>query len=123
MATILIVEDNPQNMKLETFLLESGGHTIFQANDADSGLQLAASNRPDLVLMDIQLPGMDGLEAARRLKADPLTADIVIYALTAFAMKGDEERIREAGCDGYISKPIRHREFLDTVNRALEGGT
>ncbi|NNM82111.1 MAG: response regulator [Burkholderiales bacterium] len=122
MASILIVEDNPQNMKLETFLLESDGHTVFQANDAVSGLQLAASRRPDLVLMDIQLPGMDGLEAARRLKADPLTAGIVIYALTAFAMKGDEERIREAGCDGYISKPIRHREFLDTVKHALGEG-
>ena len=121
MATILIVEDNPRNMKLGAFLLESAGHRVLQAGDAASGIDIVRSGRPDLVLMGIQLPGMDGLSATRALKGDPLAASAPIYALTAFAMKGDEERMREAGCDGYIAKPIRHRYFLETVGRAFGG--
>jgi two-component system cell cycle response regulator DivK len=119
MARILIVEDNPQNMKLAVLVLERAGHEILQANDAVTGIGLAKSCRPDLVLMDIQLPGMDGLTATRTLKSEASTAYIKIIALTAFAMKGDEKKMLEAGCDGYVSKPIRHNEFLKTVVTAL----
>ena len=115
MARVVIVEDNPANMKLARFLLESAGHTVLSAVDAESGLTLARSERPDLILMDIQLPGMDGLEAIRLLKHDDATRVIPVIALTALAMKGDEERIRAAGCDGYIAKPIRYQEFLATI--------
>jgi two-component system cell cycle response regulator DivK len=120
-ATILVVEDNPANMTLSVFLLESAGHKVLMATDAEGGLSLARSTSPDLILMDIQLPGMDGLEAIAVLKADDATRDIPVIALTALAMKGDEERIRAAGCDGYIAKPIRYREFLATVAAELEG--
>jgi two-component system cell cycle response regulator DivK len=115
MATILVIEDNVANMTLATFLLESAGHTVLRATDAETGLILARAQRPTLILMDIQLPGMDGLEATASLKRDESTRTIPIIALTAFAMKGDEERIRAAGCDGYIAKPMRYREFLDAV--------
>jgi two-component system, cell cycle response regulator DivK len=119
MATVLVIEDNPANMKLVTFLLESAGRTVLAANDAETGLTLARSRRPDLILMDIQLPGMDGLEATALLKRDEATRDIPVIALTALAMKGDEERIRAAGCDGYIAKPIAYREFLTAVAARL----
>jgi two-component system cell cycle response regulator DivK len=119
MATVLLVEDNPAHMKLATFLLQSVGHTVLVANDAEIGLTLARLARPDLVLMDIQLPGMDGLQATAELKAGIETRDIPVIALTALAMKGDEERIRAAGCDDYIAKPIDYREFLATVARRL----
>jgi two-component system cell cycle response regulator DivK len=115
MATVLVVEDNPANMKLTTFLLESAGHTVLAASDAEAGLTLARERRPALILMDIQLPGMDGLQATALLKQDPGTRDIPVIALTALAMKGDEERIRAAGCDGYVAKPIVYKEFLATV--------
>ena len=115
MATILIVEDNPANMTLAVFLLEQAGHVVLSATDAEIGLGLARDRQPDLILMDIQLPGMDGLEATRLLKAGDTTRAIPVIALTALAMKGDEERIRAAGCDGYVAKPIRYREFLATV--------
>jgi len=115
MATILIVEDNPPNLTLATFLLTSAGHVVISAVDAEAGLMLARAERPDVILMDIQLPGMDGLAATALLKADPLTRAIPVIALTALAMKGDEERIRAAGCDGYIAKPLRYQEFLTTV--------
>lgn len=121
MASILIVEDNPANMKLAAFLLENAGHAVLQAVDAETALQLARAGAPDLILMDVQLPGMDGLEATRRLKADPATRAIKIVALTAFAMPGDEEKIHAAGCDGYIAKPIRYKEFLATVAALLAG--
>ena len=111
MAKILIIEDNVQNMKLAAFLLNSAGHTVIQASHAQGGIAIAR--------MDIQLPGMDGLAATRILKSDALTRDIKIYALTAFAMKGDEEKIYAAGCDGYIPKPIRYQAFLQTVLAAL----
>jgi len=119
MATVLIVEDNPANMTLAVFLLQSAGHAVLTATDAEAGLTLARDEQPDLILMDIQLPGMDGLEATALLKrADPTRA-IPVVALTALAMKGDEERIRAAGCDGYIAKPMRYQEFLAVVTAQL----
>jgi two-component system cell cycle response regulator DivK len=118
--TILLVEDNPSNLKLASFLLEQAGHTVLQAASAEDGLTLAhGEHPPGLILMDIQLPGMDGLEATRRLKADPETHAIPIIALTALAMQGDETRLRAAGCDGYLAKPIQYRNFLAQVNAFL----
>jgi two-component system cell cycle response regulator DivK len=119
MAKVLIVEDNPANMALAVFLLESAGHTVLSATDAEAGLTLARDEHPNLILMDIQLPGMDGLEATALLKRDETTRAIPVIALTALAMKGDEERIRAAGCDGYIAKPMRYQEFLATIAAQL----
>lgn len=119
MATVLVVEDNAANMKLAKFLLESAGHTVVSARDAESGLSLARDGQPNLILMDIQLPRMDGLEATALLKSDDATRAIPVIALTALAMKGDEERIRAAGCDGYIAKPLAYREFLATISAHL----
>ena len=119
MAKVLIVEDNAANMTLAIFLLESAGHTVISATDAEAGLTLARDEQPDLILMDIQLPGMDGLEATALLKSDQATRVIPVIALTALAMKGDEERIRAAGCDGYIAKPMRYQEFLTTIATQL----
>jgi len=119
MATILVVEDNPANMKLAIFLLESAGHRVLSATNAEAGLTLARGAHPSLILMDIQLPGMDGLEAVVLLKQDEATRTIPVIALTALAMKGDEERIRAAGCDAYIAKPMRYQDFLTTVASQL----
>jgi two-component system cell cycle response regulator DivK len=119
MASVLIVEDNADNLKLATFLLQSAGHTVISASNAEAGLALARSDHPELILMDIQLPGMDGLEATGLLKRDEKTRSIPVIALTALAMKGDEERIRAAGCDGYIGKPMRYKEFLAAVTAHL----
>jgi two-component system cell cycle response regulator DivK len=119
MATILLVEDNETNMKLSLFLLESADHTVFTATNAETGLALARERHPDLILMDIQLPGMDGLQATVLLKADAATRDIPVIALTALAMKGDEERIRAAGCDGYIAKPLDYKQFLAMIKAQL----
>ena len=121
MARILIVEDNPANITLAVFLLQSAGHITLRARDAEAGLALARDEQPDLILMDIQLPGMDGLEATRLLKRAGATCAIPVIALTALAMKGDEERIRAAGCDGYIAKPIHYKDFLATVAAQLVG--
>jgi two-component system, cell cycle response regulator DivK len=121
MARVLVIEDNTSNMTLATFLLESAGHMVLGASDAEAGLAIARSDHPDLILMDIQLPNMDGLEATALLKGDASTRAIPVIALTALAMKGDEERIRAAGCDGYIAKPLNYREFLATVASQLEG--
>jgi two-component system, cell cycle response regulator DivK len=115
MAKILIVEDNAPNMTLWVFLLESVGHTTLTATDAEAGMMLARTEQPNLILMDMQLPGMDGLAATRLLKLDQATRAIPVLALTALAMKGDEERIRAAGCDGYIAKPMHYPDFLATV--------
>src|SRR5579864_8546231 len=104
MARILIVEDNPANMKLATLLLSNAGHTALCAVDAETGLMLARAEQPDLILMDIQLPGMDGFAATALLKQDPATAAIPIIALTSMAMKSDLEKSRIAGCNGYIAK-------------------
>jgi two-component system cell cycle response regulator DivK len=119
MATILIVEDNPANMTLAVFLLESAGHRVISATDAEAGLTLAREKQPDLILMDIQLPGMDGLHATVLLKGDDATRGIPVIALTALAMKGDEERIRAAGCDGYIAKPLAYKDFLAVIASQL----
>ncbi len=119
MAKILVVEDNPTNMKLATMLLATAGHDVITAADAEVGVTMARDEQPDLILMDIQLPGMDGLEATRVLKQDEVTRHIPVIALTALAMKGDEERIRAAGCDGYIAKPMRYQEFLASVAAQL----
>ena len=119
MATVLIIEDNPTNMKLSTFLLESADYTVLAATNAETGLTLAREGRPDLILMDIQLPGMDGLKATTVLKADVATRGIPVIALTALAMKGDEERILAAGCDGYIAKPLDYKDFLATIKAVL----
>jgi two-component system cell cycle response regulator DivK len=115
MGRVLVIEDNASNMTLATFLLKSVGHSVLSANDAEAGLTVARAERPDLILMDIQLPGMDGLQATAQLKADLATATIPVIALTALAMKGDEDRIRAAGCDGYIAKPMAYQHFLATV--------
>ena len=115
MASVLIIEDNPANMALAAFLLESAGHAVLRASDAEAGLLVAREQQPDLILMDIQLPGMDGLEATGMLKRNEATSAIPVIALTALAMKGDEQRIRAAGCDGYIAKPMRYQEFLATI--------
>lgn len=121
MAKVLVVEDNPANMTLVILLLELAGHTVVSATDAETGLALARDQLPNLILMDMHLPGMDGLEAAALLKRDAATRAIPVIALTALAMKGDEERIRGAGCDGYIAKPVRYQEFLATVAAQLAG--
>jgi two-component system cell cycle response regulator DivK len=115
MAKILVVEDNPDNMMLTVMLLHSAGHTVLSAIDAEAGLTLARDGLPDLILMDVHLPGMDGLEATVMLKRDEATRAIPVVALTALAMKGDEERIRAAGCDGYIAKPMRSKDFLAAI--------
>jgi two-component system cell cycle response regulator DivK len=122
LARILVVEDNPDNMLLTVMLLQSVGHEVLPAADAEAGLALARTERPDLILMDVQLPGMDGLAATMLLKADEATRAIPVIALTALAMKGDEERIRAAGCDGYIAKPMRMHEFLAAVAAQLAAG-
>jgi two-component system cell cycle response regulator DivK len=119
MSTILVVEDNATNMELSTFLLESAGHTVVPATSAETGLTLALECRPDLILMDIQLPGMDGLQATALLKTNEATRGIPVIALTALAMKGDEERIRAAGCDGYVAKPLSYRDFLEVIRDQL----
>lgn len=119
MARILVIEDNPENMMLAVLLLQSVGHTVFSATDAEIGLTMAHAELPNLILMDIQLPGMDGLEATALLKAQDATRAIPVIALTALAMKGDEERIRAAGCDGYIAKPMSVHAFLATVAAQL----
>lgn len=120
MAKVLIVEDNPANMKLAVFLLRSAGHTVLSATDAEAGLTLARDEQPNLILMDMQLPRMDGLEATALLKQDDATRAIPVIALTALAMKGDEERIRAAGCDGYIAKPMNYHEFLTAIASRLD---
>jgi two-component system, cell cycle response regulator DivK len=119
MPRILVIEDNAANMRLATFVLESAGHVVLGAADAEIGLTVARAELPDLILMDIQLPGMDGLQAAALLKADPVTRAIPIIALTALAMKGDEERIRAAGCDDYIAKPLDYKNLLTVIGSNL----
>jgi two-component system, cell cycle response regulator DivK len=119
MARILVVEDNPANMKLTTLLLHNAGHSVLSAVDAETGLRLARAEQPDLILMDIQLPGMDGLTATTILKGDPGTASIPVIALSALAMKADEERSQTAGCDAYIAKPLRYRGLYAVLERLL----
>ena len=119
MARILVIEDNATNLKLASLLLSNAGHTPLCAVDAETGLTLAHAEQPDLILMDIQLPGMDGLTATALLKKDPATAAIPVIALTAMAMKEDREKARMAGCDAYIAKPLRYQEFLAAIDTLL----
>lgn len=119
MALILIVEDNQANMKLATLLLERAGHAVLTTADAETGLTLARANGPDLVLMDVQLPGMDGLAATVLLKGDPTTAAIPVIALTAMAMQADREKSRLAGCDAYITKPLRYMKLYEVIDSLL----
>jgi CheY-like chemotaxis protein len=116
---ILIVDDNPTNLKLVRVLLEGEGFDVRTAVDAAEAIQAIAAERPSLLLLDLQLPGMDGLQLTRRLKADPVTRGIQILAMTAYAMKGDEERARAAGCDGYVTKPIDTRALPELLRRYL----
>ncbi len=120
---ILVVEDNPVNMELVVAVLEGEGHTVIQALNAEQGISAARAHSPSLILMDIGLPGMDGLRATEILKGDPQTRDTVIVALTAYAMNGDEQKALAAGCQGYISKPIEIGGFLIEVARYIESGT
>ncbi len=112
---ILIVDDNPVNLKLARVLLVGEGYEVRTAEDAGEALAVLAEFHPSLILMDIQLPGVDGLEATRRLKADPATRDIIVVALTAYAMKGDHEKALAAGCDGYVAKPIDTRALPGVI--------
>jgi len=117
---ILIIEDNPLNMELARDLLEARGYRVREASTAQEGIEAVRAEKPDLVLMDIQLPGMDGLTATRVLREDPNLADLKIVALTAHAMKGDEQKVLEAGCNGYISKPIDTRQFPKQIASFFE---
>ena len=117
---VMVVEDNELNMKLFNDLLEANGYTVIQTRDGLSAIDLARKHRPDLILMDIQLPEVSGIEVTKWLKEDDELRRIPVIAVTAFAMKGDEERIREGGCEAYISKPISVVHFLDTIKRLLE---
>ncbi len=120
MATILVVEDHPLNMKLTRKLLTSAGYRVLEAPDAEAGLTAAHEAHPDLILMDIQLPGMDGLEATRNIKSDPELCAIPVIALTALAMQGDEQRILACGCDAYISKPLQSNLLIEKIAAALK---
>lgn len=117
---ILVVDDNPVNLKLVRVLLAGEGYAVRTATNAEDALAMLEGFKPRLILMDVQLPGMDGLALTRQLKADPATKDTIIVGLTAYAMKGDEERVLEAGCDGYVPKPIDTRTFPALVARYLE---
>jgi CheY-like chemotaxis protein len=123
MARILIVDDNATNLKLVSYLMSRNGHDVDTACDADTALAMLSERRPDLILMDIQLPGIDGLELTRRIKANPETAKIIVVAVTAYAMKGDQGKAMAAGCDSYITKPIDTRLLPEQIARLLvEGG-
>jgi CheY-like chemotaxis protein len=113
--SLLIVDDNAANLKLARVILTSEGYEVRTAGDAEEALAAVRDHAPALILMDIQLPGMDGLELTRRLKADPKTRGIAILALTAYAMKGDEERMLTAGCDGYVAKPIDRQRLIQQI--------
>jgi len=117
--SVLIVEDNDLNMKLFNDLLQANGYETLQTKDGRDAIDMARTHRPDLILMDIQLPEISGIEITRILKADPDLKAIPVIAVTAFAMKGDEEKIREGGCEGYIAKPISVSSFLQTVAKFL----
>jgi len=119
MAIILIIEDNEQNLYLETFILQKSGHEIIQARSGETGIALAAQTLPDLILLDIQLPGMDGYTVAEKLRENPAIADRPIIAVTSYALAGDRERILEAGCTSYIEKPINPDTFHIEVAQFL----
>jgi two-component system cell cycle response regulator DivK len=114
-SLILIIEDNPRNLKLARDILNHAGYRTLEAENGEDGLALARAEQPQLVLMDVQLPGMDGVEALGRLRADPVTADLRVVALTAFAMKDDRNRFLAAGFDGYLEKPLNVHEFPSQI--------
>lgn len=116
---ILIVDDNATNLKLVAYLMKAHGYDVDSALDAEGAIEAIGRRRPEVILMDIQLPGIDGLELTRRLKADPRTRDIIIIAVTAYAMKGDQDKAIAVGCDDYITKPIDTRALPDTIARHL----
>lgn len=120
--TVMIVEDNELNMKLFRDLIEAYGYNTIQTRSGLNAVDLAREHRPDLILMDIQLPEISGLDVTQQLKADPELQRIPVIAVTAFAMKGDEERIREGGCEAYISKPISVPKFIETIRSFLGEG-
>ena len=121
-ARILLVEDNAVNRRLVEFLLRSQGHKVREAASAQEAFELLTVERPDLIIMDVQLPGLDGLEATRRLKAEPATRDIPVVAVTSYAMPGDRDRALAAGCCGYITKPIDKSTFVREIARHLPTG-
>ncbi len=114
-AKILVVEDNPMNLELVRDILTAAGYEVLEANDGAAGVEIAVLERPDLILMDLQLPGMDGFEATRRIRAEKRTAATPIVAVTAHAMRGDDEKARAAGCSGFIAKPIDVKGFAAAV--------
>ncbi len=118
---ILIVEDEPRNLTLLRDLLQVSGYKTIEATDGEQGVELVKAKKPDLILMDVQMPKMDGLEATRILKADASTGNIPVLVLTSYAMKGDKERILEAGCDGYLAKPLDIKELLKIVAEYFSG--
>ena len=120
---VLIVDDNPTNLKLVAFLVKAQGYEVETAGDADAALASIAAQRPALILMDLQLPGIDGVELTRRLKADPATREIKVIAVTAYAMKGDHEKALAAGCDDYVTKPIDTRALPQVIARHLNGAS
>ena len=120
--SVLVVDDNPTNLKLVAYVLTSRGFDVRTAVDAETAMAAIAARAPRLILMDLQLPGIDGLELTRRLKADPQTKGIVILAVTAYAMKGDRDKALGAGCDGYVSKPIDTRALPGLIAAHLAGG-
>ena len=117
---VLVAEDDAVNRHIVVKILTLEGYETLEAGDGRAAMALARAERPDLIMMDLGMPDIDGLEASRRLKADPRSADIPIIALTAYAMRGDEERARDAGCDGYLSKPCRPQTIREAVRRFLE---
>ena len=120
MLRALVVDDNAINIELAVFILRAQGFEVASAGSADEAIDRTSSFRPDVILMDIQMPDVDGLQAVRRLRADPATRDVVVIAFTAYAMKGDEQKLRAAGCDGYIAKPIDVATFGQTVRGHVE---
>jgi len=118
---ILVVDDNPTNLKLVAYLMTAHGFEVATAANADEAMAAITAKRPKVILMDIQLPGVDGLELTRQLKADPATRDIVIVAVTAYAMKGDQDRAMDAGCDGYVTKPIDTRTLPTLIADFIKG--
>lgn len=116
---ILIVDDNEQNRKLFRFILQNSGYEIIESENGEDGLKLAKENHPGLILMDIQMPGIDGAEAFRILRSEPETKDIPVIALTSYAMRGDREKFLEQGFNGYISKPINVKEFMNAIKSVL----
>ena len=122
MARILIVDDNPTNLKLVAYLVRANGHEVDTAGDATAALAAIAAHKPQLILMDLQLPNVDGLELTRRLKDDPATAGITIIAVTAYAMKGDQDKAVAAGCDDYVTKPIDTRGLPALIAKYVGGG-